>query len=83
MLIVLCKSGSGFHSFGAKCFNFWQFYNDVSSSHMRELKHDSVFETRTATGRKHFACLDRIVSQSLILPVSNGEKILSNVNVVV
>ena len=33
-----------------------------------------VFETRTATGREHFACLDRIVSQIFILLVSNGEK---------
>ena len=42
-----------------------------------------VFETRTATGREPFAFLDRIVSQIFILFISNGEKILSNVNVVV
>ena len=42
-----------------------------------------VFETRTATGREQFAFLDRIVSQIFILFISNGEKILSNVNVVV
>ena len=42
-----------------------------------------VFETRTATGREQFAFLDRIVSQMFILFISNEEKILSNVNVVV
>ena len=42
-----------------------------------------VFETRTATGREHFTCQDRIVSQIFILLISNWEKILSNVNVVV
>ena len=42
-----------------------------------------VFETRTATGREHFPCQDRIVSQIFILLISNGGKILSNVNVVV
>ena len=41
-----------------------------------------VFETRTATGREQFAFLDRIVSQIFILFISNGEKIHSNVNVV-
>ena len=41
-----------------------------------------VFETRTATGSELFAFLDRIVSQIFILFISNGEKILSNVNVV-
>ena len=40
-----------------------------------------VFETRTATGREHFACLDPIVTQIFILPISNGEKILGNVYV--
>ena len=42
-----------------------------------------VFETRTATGREQFALLDRIASQIFILFISNGEKILRNVNVVV
>ena len=42
-----------------------------------------VFETRTATGREHFACQESIVSQIFVLLISNGEKILSNVNVVV
>ena len=42
-----------------------------------------VFKTRTAAGRQHFACLDGIVSQMFLLLISNGEKILSNVNVVV
>ena len=42
-----------------------------------------VFETWTATGREQFAFLDRIVSQIFILFISNEEKILSNVNVVV
>ena len=36
----------------------------------------------TAIRREHFACLDRIVPQIFILLISNGEKILSNVNVV-
>ena len=42
-----------------------------------------VFEVRKATGREHFACQDSGVSPILILIISNGEKILSNVNVVV
>ena len=42
-----------------------------------------VFETRTATGREHFACQDRIVSQIFLLLISNGGKIISNVDVVV
>ena len=42
-----------------------------------------VVETRTAIGREHFACQGSGVSQTFILIISNGEKILSNVNVVV
>ena len=42
-----------------------------------------VFKARTATGRENFACQDRGVSQIFILIISNGEKILSKVNVVV
>ena len=42
-----------------------------------------VLETRTATGKEHFACEDSGVSQIFILIISNGEKIFSNVNVVV
>ena len=42
-----------------------------------------VFETRTATGREHFTCQDSGVSQIFVLIISNGEKILSNVNVAV
>ena len=42
-----------------------------------------VFETQTATGREHFACKDRDVSQIFILIIPNGEKVLSKVNVVV
>ena len=42
-----------------------------------------VFETQTATGREHFVCYDSIVTQVFILLISNGETILSNVNVVV
>ena len=41
-----------------------------------------VFETRTATGRENFVCQDSGVSQIFVLIISNGEKILSNVNVV-
>ena len=40
-----------------------------------------ILETRTA--RECFTCMDRIVSQIFILLISDGEKILSNVNVVV
>ena len=42
-----------------------------------------VFETRTATGREHFTCQDSGASQIFVLIISDGEKILSNVNVVV
>ena len=42
-----------------------------------------VFETRTATGRENFACQGSGVSHIFILIITNGEKILSNVNVVV
>ena len=42
-----------------------------------------VFETRTATGREHFACQGSGASQIFILIISNGEKILRNVSVVV
>ena len=42
-----------------------------------------VFGTRTATGREHFTCQDSGVSQIFVLIISNGEKIPSNVNVVV
>ena len=40
-----------------------------------------VFETRMATGREHVACQDSGVSQIFKLIISNGEKILRNVNV--
>ena len=42
-----------------------------------------VFETRTATGRGHFACQGSGVSHISLLIISNEQKILSNVNVVV
>ena len=42
-----------------------------------------VFETRTATGREHFVFQDSGVSHIFILIICNGEKILSNGNVVV
>ena len=42
-----------------------------------------IFDVHMATGREHFACQDSGVSQIFILIISNGEKILSNVNVVV
>ena len=38
---------------------------------------------RTATGREHIACQDSGISQIFILIISNEEKILSSVNVVV
>ena len=46
-----------------------------------ELKH-AVFETRTATGKEHFACQDSGVSHIFILIISNGGKILINIKVV-
>ena len=42
-----------------------------------------VFETRTTTEREHFACQDSVFSQIVELIISNGERILSNANVVV
>ena len=42
-----------------------------------------VFETRTATGGDQFAFQDTCFPQIFILIISNGEKKLSNVNVVV
>ena len=42
-----------------------------------------VFETRTTTGRGHFACQDSGVSQIFIPSISTGEKILGNANAVV
>ena len=42
-----------------------------------------VFETRTATGSEDFTCKDRIVSKIFIPLISNDEKILRNVNMVV
>ena len=41
------------------------------------------FEARTTTGREHFANQDSGVFQTFIVIISNGEKILINVNVVV
>ena len=42
-----------------------------------------VLETRTATGREHFACQDRVASQNFILLISNADKIFSSVNMAV
>ena len=42
-----------------------------------------VFETRTATGSEYFARQDSGLSQIFKLRVSNSEKILSDINVVV
>ena len=42
-----------------------------------------LFETRTATGREHFASQDGGVPKSFVVIISNGEKILGDVNVVV
>ena len=50
---------------------------------IRELISTRVFETWTATGREHFTSQDSGVSQIFVLIISNREKILSNVNVVV
>ena len=48
----------------------------------RELKH-ARFLNAGGNRKRTFHGLDRIVSQIFILLVSNGEKILCNVNVVV
>ena len=40
-----------------------------------------AFEKRTATGREHFAFQNCGVSQIFVLVISNGEKVLSNINV--
>jgi len=53
-----------------------------SSSHYLGSLSTRVLETRTATEREDFACEDRIVSQIFTL-ISNEEKILRNVNMVV
>ena len=56
------------------------------TAHFRSLLGSSstrVFEMRTATGRENFACQDSGVAQIFVLIISNGEKILSIVNVVV
>ena len=42
-----------------------------------------VFETRTATGRERFTFQDSSVSHIFILMISDGEKIIGNVNMVV
>ena len=42
-----------------------------------------VFETRTATGSEYFARQDSGLSQIFKLRVSNSEKILGDINVVV
>ena len=41
-----------------------------------------VLETRTTTGRGHFACQDSGVFQIFIPSISNGEKIVGNANAV-
>ena len=60
----------------------WYQYKWQVVGHLKGSLSTRVFETRTATGREHFACQDRIVPQIFILLISNGEKILSNLNVV-
>ena len=55
----------------------------AGSSINRELISTRFFETWTAIEREHFACKDSGVSQIFVLIFSNGEKIHSNVNVVV
>ena len=42
-----------------------------------------VFETWTTTGSEHFACPDSSVSHIFKLIISNVEKILYNINVIV
>ena len=39
-----------------------------------------VFETRTATGREHFACQDSGISQNILLTIPNGGKIPNNIS---
>ena len=43
----------------------------------------NVFETLTATGSEYFARQDSGLNQIFILITSNGEKILSDINVIV
>ena len=58
--------------------------NDVNWANLRlESLSTRVFEARTATGREHSACRDSGACQIFIPIISNGENILSNVNVVV
>ena len=61
----------------------FSFIKLISSSDTLGSLSTHVFETRTATGKEHLAFEDPIVTHIFILLVSNGEKILSNVNVVV
>ena len=63
-------------AYGTDSTVFKRYRNLVGSLSMR------VFETRTATGKEHFVSQDSGVSQIFILIISNGEKIHSNVNVV-
>ena len=67
--VVLRRWGSSIQKFGG-----------INSMTLGSLS-TRVFEMRTATGREHFAYQDSGVSQSFILIISNGEKILSNINV--
>ena len=65
--------------------------SDARALHLTSLKFDHstllgslstrVLETRTATGREHFAHQRSDFSRIFILIMFNGEKILSNVNV--
>ena len=64
--VVLRRWGSSIQKFGG-----------INSMTLGSLS-TRVFEMRTATGRGHFAYQDSGVSQIII---SNGEKILSNINV--
>ena len=62
--------------------NFASFLHATKLSTLGSLS-TRVFETRTATRRGHFTRQDSGVSQIFVLIISNVEKILSNVNVVV
>ena len=82
-----CRKKLHFHFLGLCITRTLSDWLKISSRHLFNLLFGSlstrVFETRTATGREHFACKESIVCQMLMLLISNGEKILSNVNVVV
>ena len=62
-------------------FAWLQLLEKIALDHVKKKSFGT--ETRPATGRENFACQDSGVSQIFILIISNGEKILRNINAVV